>query len=202
MTPEESQLVSAFGEEGVFNMFTLIFTFTGYGAFILGFILALQFLIIGSWGRPQTFLLVCLITAFICFSWDVFDNGAVFLEVDRYALVRTSEEGITAQIWYTANKKLILWQDTSTWPGAINLLLSDSIVVWRAWTLYHQSKSWRFVLAILMIANISLNVANPIWIDVKEGIDVSKSAILDWLSAALSLIVNLVATILFSYKAW
>ncbi|KAF9065829.1 hypothetical protein BDP27DRAFT_1424449 [Rhodocollybia butyracea] len=196
MIPDERQLVSAFAEEGFFNVFILILIFTGYGAFILGLIIALQSLTIGSWGRPQTFLLVCLITTFICFSWNIVNVGAGFLGVDRFAFMHISDElGITTQI---ANKKVITWQDDSN----IQLLLSDSVVVWRVWALYHQSKFWRSVLAILMIANISLNVADSVWVDVKEGINLSESAILDWLSTVASLIVNMVGTILFSYKAW
>ncbi|KAF9067505.1 hypothetical protein BDP27DRAFT_909731 [Rhodocollybia butyracea] len=200
MSPEEIQLVSALGAEGVSNIFNLILILTGYGAFILGFIIALQFLTIGSWGCQQTCLLVCLITTFTCFSWTVIYVGAVFLEVDRSAFIQTLDQGVTAQA-LVANKKFMTWQATSSWPGQINLLLSDSIVVWRASALYHQSKFWRFILAILMIANIGINLADCGWISVNESIEFSKPIILDWLSAVLSLNVNITATILFSYKA-
>ncbi|KAF9022847.1 hypothetical protein BDP27DRAFT_1082204 [Rhodocollybia butyracea] len=184
MTPEERQLVSAFGEEGFVIILNLILILTGYGAFILGFIIALQSLAIGSWGRPQTCLLVCLI-----------------INVDRYAFMQTLEQGVGAQT-HVANERIKAWQATSHWPALINLLLSDGVVVWRASALYHQSKFWRFILAILMIANISLNVADSIWDNVNENIEFSNSAILDWLSVVFSMSVNMVATILFSYKAW
>ncbi|KAF9061308.1 hypothetical protein BDP27DRAFT_1452335 [Rhodocollybia butyracea] len=194
MTPTEKQLVSVFTEQVFYNIFNLILTLTCYGAFMLGFIIALQSLTMGSWGRPQTVLLACLITTFICFSWIVFDVGAVFLEVDYYALDQTL---VTA-----ANKKVMIWEDTSGWPFIINLLLSDSIVVWRAFMLYAQSKFWRFILVILLIANVGLNVGDIIWDTVNEGTEFSKSVILDWLAVVLSLIVNMIATMLFSYKAW
>jgi len=197
MTPQERQLVSVLGETEFANIFDLVLMFICYGAYILGFIIAVRSLTIGTWGRPQTVLLACLITTFICFSWDVFNAGAVVLELDWYTL----EQGITGQT-QAADKKVMEWQVTSGWPSIINLLLSDGIVVWRASTLYARSKFWRFILATLMIANISINVADTIWDIFNEETEFSKSAILDWVAVGLSLIVNMVATVLFSYKAW
>ncbi|KAF9071955.1 hypothetical protein BDP27DRAFT_1496511 [Rhodocollybia butyracea] len=163
MTPEERQLVSAFGEEGFVIILNLILILTGYAI--------------------------------------VFSIGTLFLDVDRYAFMQTLEQGVGAQT-HVANERIKAWQATSHWPALINLLLSDGVVVWRASALYHQSKFWRFILAILMIANISLNVADSIWDNVNENIEFSNSAVLDWLSVVFSMSVNMVATILFSYKAW
>ncbi|KAF9061307.1 hypothetical protein BDP27DRAFT_1429119 [Rhodocollybia butyracea] len=218
MTPTEIQLVSGFGEQGFYKIFDLILSLTCYGAFMLGFIIALQSLTIGSWGRSQTVLLACLTTTFICFSWIVFDAGAVFLEVDHYAFIQTfKEQGITAQA-NTATKNIMIWQETSRWPSIINVSIVMEIFYQchssyaaaferqhrslEAFTLYAQSKLWRFILVILMIANISLNAGDAIWDIIIKSTEFSKSSILDWLGVLLSLIVNMVATVLFSYKAW
>ncbi|KAF9056850.1 hypothetical protein BDP27DRAFT_633783 [Rhodocollybia butyracea] len=200
MTPEEQQLISLYAGEALRVSVPLILTFAGYGGFVLGFIIAVRSLTIReSWGRPQIILLVCLVTILVCFTWEGLYNGAVFLTSDRYTFAQTSEQGLAAQA-QAALKKVKIWEFMSDWPATINNLLSDGIVVWRAWCLSQQDRYWRLTLALLMIANIGVNVADCIWGDL--GMALSSPAILDWILSAISLIVNMVATILFACKAW
>ncbi|KAF9064808.1 hypothetical protein BDP27DRAFT_1450582, partial [Rhodocollybia butyracea] len=200
-------LISAQAKELLLIIVPLIVILTGYGAFVLGFMIAVQSLTMrGTWGRPQTILLVCLVTILVCFTWVVFYNGGILLMLDRYTFMQTLEQGLSAQV-QAADTKTVIWQYMPDWPATINtffheLLLSDGIVVWRAWCLFQQDRYWRLLLLILMIANIGVNVADCIWPDVKLANKLSESTALDWLSAVLSLVVNLVVTSLVACKAW
>ncbi|KAF9064671.1 hypothetical protein BDP27DRAFT_1425599 [Rhodocollybia butyracea] len=197
MGPEEQQLISAEAEALLFAIAPLMVILTGYGTILLGFVIAIRSLTITeSLGRPQTVLLVCLVTIVLCFTWTVFDNGGGLLMTDWLIFMETLQQGIVAHV-QAADKKIMIWQYLSDWPATIlasltyithgsssyvwyptQLLLSDGIVVWRA---------------------VSINVADCIWSDLQFQY---KAAILDWLSTILSLVVNMVATMLFAYKAW
>ncbi|KAF9064675.1 hypothetical protein BDP27DRAFT_1405225 [Rhodocollybia butyracea] len=126
--------------------------------------------------------------------------GGSLLSLDRYRFMQTLEQGLISQA-QAADKKTIIWLYMSNWPATITLLLSDGIVVWRACSLFQQDRFWRLVLVVLMIANIGINVADCIWSDLHPNFQY-KATILDWLSLVLSLVVNMVATILFACKAW
>ncbi|KAF9064677.1 hypothetical protein BDP27DRAFT_1450629, partial [Rhodocollybia butyracea] len=142
MTPEEQHVISAHAEALLVRSVTIIVALTGYGALILGFILAVRFLTQrGSSGRPQTILLVCLVTIFICLTWGVSYPTGLFLTNDRYTFVRMSEQGVVAQA-QVAEEKIKTWRYMSNWAGTINLLLSDGIVVWRACCLFQPEKFW------------------------------------------------------------
>jgi len=115
--------------------------------------------------------------------------------------MRTLEGGIAAQI-EASNQKTLVWEYMPGWPTTINLLLSDCIVVWRAWILFQDDKLWKLLLAVLMFANIAINIADCIWDNIEVTIEVSSSTILDWLSGLISLAVNIIATLLIAWKAW
>ncbi|KAF9064670.1 hypothetical protein BDP27DRAFT_1405224, partial [Rhodocollybia butyracea] len=202
MTPDEQQLIYTQAEEIFSTTVSLMVALSGYGAFVLGFIITVQLLTIrgSSRGRPQTILLACLVASLICFTWTIFSHGGTVLMNDLYAFMQTLEQGIIAQT-QAANKKHMIWWYMFDWPVTTSILLSDGIVVWRAWCLFQQHRFWRLMLATCMIANIGINVADCIWADVRLGA-ADGPTILDWLSAAFSLVVNMVATILVAYTAW
>ncbi|KAF9071834.1 hypothetical protein BDP27DRAFT_1418652 [Rhodocollybia butyracea] len=195
MDPTEQQLIYAEAEMLLFGVVLLMVILIGYGAFLLGFIAAVRMLTIkGAWGRPQTILLSCLVASLVCFTWSVICNGGIYLSDDRYTLQTIG----LAQAQAAGLKKTIIWQYMPDWPVTINLLLSDGIVAWRACSLFQQDRFQRLILAVLMIANIGINVADCIWADLQLH---SRATTLDWLSSVLSLSVNMIATILFACKA-
>ncbi|KAE9397011.1 hypothetical protein BT96DRAFT_90142 [Gymnopus androsaceus JB14] len=201
MSPEEQELIFSFAQVAFFNTVNLIVTITGYGAFALGTGITVHSLASKSFGRSQTLLLICLTTIFVCFTWDVFYSGGFNLMDVKYTFMRTLEGGIAAQ-GEASDEKTSTWQYMPGWAATINLILSDGIVVWRAWILFQNDKICKSVLTVLMFANIGINIADCIWDNVEITIEVSSSTILDWLSALISLVVNIVATLLIAYKAW
>ncbi|KAJ4488998.1 hypothetical protein C8J55DRAFT_506762 [Lentinula edodes] len=201
MTPDEQEAVFSVAQIVFFNTVNLIVTVTGYGAFVLGTIIAVVSLRRRTWGRSQTILLVCLLVIFTCFTWDVFYSGGFNVTDIRYTFVKTSPEGLVAQI-EAADRKTLVWQYMPSWAATVNLLLSDCIVVWRAWILFQDEKFWKISLAVLMIANIGVNVADCIWGNIELSVEIASSTTLDWLSSIISLTVNIFATFLIAFKAW
>ncbi|KAE9400180.1 hypothetical protein BT96DRAFT_654573 [Gymnopus androsaceus JB14] len=58
------------------------------------------------------------------------------------------------------------------------------------------------MLLIILLADIGVNIADPV-ADTKSQLNFNKNALnLDWLSTALNLTVNVVATLLIAYRAW
>ncbi|KAF9062773.1 hypothetical protein BDP27DRAFT_1406085 [Rhodocollybia butyracea] len=92
-------------------------------------------------------------------------------------------------------------------PGTVILLLSDAIVVWRAWVLSSHNKSWKVILVFLMAVNIVINVMDCI-VQTRLRLNPLNNiyglprprmwffGLLDWLSVVTSLALNAVATLL------
>ncbi|KAJ3973014.1 hypothetical protein EV361DRAFT_948287 [Lentinula raphanica] len=90
----------------------------------------------------------------------------------------------------------------SSWATAINMLIGDGIVVWRARILFQYDNIHRLALSCLMVANIAVNIADCIWADVHlQNATIARPNALDWVSSMLSLLVNLCATFLIALKA-
>ncbi|KAJ3770908.1 hypothetical protein FB446DRAFT_129463 [Lentinula raphanica] len=204
MSPDEQELLASFAQVAFFNTVNSIVTITGYGAFVLGSVVAILSLLRRYSLRHSPTsrgLLICLIVIFICFTWDVFYSGGFNLDDIDYTFVRILPGGLVAQA-ESADNHTTTWQYMPSWAATINLLLSDCIVAWRAWILFQQEKFWRLALVALMVANIGVNIADCIWGDIELQVEVVGSTTLDWLSSTLSLAVNLCATFLIALKAW
>ncbi|KAJ3816870.1 hypothetical protein F5880DRAFT_1735014 [Lentinula raphanica] len=82
------------------------------------------------------------------------------------------------------------------------ILLSDGIVVWRAWILLQHDNIRRLALGCLMVANTAVNIADCIWENVNLEVEIAtNTSTLDWVSNMLSLLVNFCATSLIALKA-
>ncbi|KAF9062265.1 hypothetical protein BDP27DRAFT_1336882 [Rhodocollybia butyracea] len=177
MTLDEQQeisvLVSEYAQYAFFDAITLILCFVSYGATF-----------------PGAFLLLLIIAVY-----SLVANG--YWGRPQTAML----QGLLAQA-LVAWEKVTRWRYMATWGSTINLLLCDTIVAWRAYVLFQHAKFWRFTLAILVVSNISVNVADAIWDTINLGPKIAAPSILDWVSILLSLVVNGVATMLFAWKAW
>jgi len=93
----------------------------------------------------------------------------------------------------------------TTWANTIILLIADMIVFWRAWVLLQNSTFSKIALTVLLGADICINIADCIWDQVNaQALNMTASGIsvLDWVSIAISLGFNAVATLCISWKAW
>ncbi|KAJ3821723.1 hypothetical protein F5878DRAFT_709425 [Lentinula raphanica] len=205
MSPDEQELLSSSAEVLFFNIVNSIVTITGYGAFVLGTTIAISSLLRRYPLRHSLSgrgLLVCLIVIFIFFTWHICYFGGLALTDFHYAFARILPGGLVAQI-QSANNHTTAWRYVAeAWIPTIIALLDDCIIVWRAWILFQQDKFVRLSLMALMMANIGVNVADCIWSDIELQLEMTRFTTLDWLSFALTLAVNLYATILIALKAW
>ncbi|KIK57912.1 hypothetical protein GYMLUDRAFT_737071 [Collybiopsis luxurians FD-317 M1] len=158
-----------------------------------------------SWARTHTTVVVCLIIISITFTWNIIALGGANLILDGFTFDQVEPEvqgGFDAQAQRAGTKALPLTY-TLSWVGTINALLSDFIVVWRAWILFQHNVLLRYILAFLMTANVGINIVDCILIDVQINTEnVGGSIVLDWVSDLLSLVVNMCATSLIAWKAW
>ncbi|KAJ3762953.1 hypothetical protein EV360DRAFT_78817 [Lentinula raphanica] len=222
MSPsDEQELLVAFGQSVLSNTLNMIILTTGYGAFVLGMVIAILLLSRRySLRRSPTSrgLLACLIVIFGCYTWGIFDIGGFGLTQIQYMFVpRTLLEGLESesvaqtQAQSSFNGYIAIQQYMSSWPASINVLLSDCIVVWRAWILFQEEKFRRLVLVVLMVANLGVNISDCIWSTISakqqlQGEDAAAGSLrvgntLNWLSITLSLVVNVYATVIIALKA-
>ncbi|KAJ3728867.1 hypothetical protein C8R42DRAFT_655181 [Lentinula raphanica] len=209
---QELGLLVAFGQSVLSNTLNVIILTAGYGAFVLGTVIAI--LLLGrrySLRRSPTSrgLLACLIVIFGCYTWGVFNIGGFGLAQIRFMFVpRTLLEGLAQSSF---NGYITIQQYMSSWPASINVPLSDCIVVWRAWILFQEEKFRRLVLVGLMVANLGVNISDCIWSTISakqqlQGEDAAAGSLrvgntLNWLSITLSLVVNVYATVIIALKA-
>ncbi|KIK51548.1 hypothetical protein GYMLUDRAFT_265786 [Collybiopsis luxurians FD-317 M1] len=201
MTSEEQQTIASFAYGAYQDVIYLIVVFTGYGVFALGMVMALHALAAKSWTTSQIALTACLITISISFTLEALYYGILDLISIQYTLTKvigSGQEGFEAGVEAAVNKILPL-QYVPAWPATINVLLSDLIVVWRAWILC-RNRSRKAILVALMIINICINIADCIWDDVEPQVGEFNFSILDSLSGVLTILVNILTTFLIGWE--
>ncbi|KAJ3771771.1 hypothetical protein FB446DRAFT_704387 [Lentinula raphanica] len=125
----------------------------------------------------------------------------IFLTQVKYTFVKALPGGLVAQ-FQLSGKQTIAWRSMPLWATTINMILSDGIVVWRAWILLKYNHIRRLALGCLMVANIAVNIADCIWADVHLETEISTHPkTLDWVANMLSFLVNVCATFLISLQA-
>ncbi|KIK57932.1 hypothetical protein GYMLUDRAFT_246588 [Collybiopsis luxurians FD-317 M1] len=205
MTSEEQNQIALFGTSFLLQAVALVVTITSYGIFILGTIIATQSLATKSWTKARAMLCACLILTFIAFTWNVIIVGAEHLIFAKFALVciKPGEQGsFQGQIDLVREKSLPL-DYMPGWATMISTLLSDFIVVWRAWYLLDHHKYLKCVLASLMTANIVINIVDGILDDTEVKIrQIEGTIVADWVWCLFSFSVNLFATGVIAWKAW
>ncbi|KIK52228.1 hypothetical protein GYMLUDRAFT_970649 [Collybiopsis luxurians FD-317 M1] len=142
---------------------------------------------------------------FIALTWVTFVEGAVSIMQDRVDFIQiksNAQGGLEAQS-QILDKEILPLAYMDSWGLTVSMLCSDFIVVWRAWVLFQQERLWKIALVLSMIVNIGIQLADCILDDININVFTSNSSmILDWLSLVVSLVVNMLATGLISWKAW
>ncbi|KIK51366.1 hypothetical protein GYMLUDRAFT_50601 [Collybiopsis luxurians FD-317 M1] len=142
---------------------------------------------------------------FIALTWTTFVEGAVSIMQDRVDFIQiksNAQGGLEAQS-QISDKEILPLAYMDSWGLTVSMLCCDFIVVWRAWVLFQQERLWKIALVLSMIVNIGIQLADCILDDININVFTSNSStILDWLSLVVSLVVNMLATGLISWKAW
>ncbi|KIK57388.1 hypothetical protein GYMLUDRAFT_46259 [Collybiopsis luxurians FD-317 M1] len=207
MTPAEQQAIALYANVVYNNIISWILVgVTGFGISALGILIAIHILVTKSLTRSRIALLSCLIITFIALTLSTFCDGAVPLIQDRvdFVQIKPKEQGGLETEAQIANKKLLLIAYIQSWTLAISMVLNDFIVVWRAWILFQQNRLFRVALTLFMTVNIGTQITDCIFdeVDIKVPLVMNSSISLDWISAVVSLAVNMFATGLIAWKAW
>ncbi|KIK61698.1 hypothetical protein GYMLUDRAFT_42720 [Collybiopsis luxurians FD-317 M1] len=143
----------------------------------------------GVSGRPQKILWKLMVLLLICNIWNL-GQKITYVILDVWMLS-------DAAVLYSGEK--VLARQASI-PFAINVLVGDGIVVWRAWGIWTESRMAKLILVILMIGNIGTNIADVI-IDITHDA-FNRAIVMDYVWSTFSLAVNFFATLLIALKAW
>ncbi|KAE9398944.1 hypothetical protein BT96DRAFT_1019807 [Gymnopus androsaceus JB14] len=132
-------------------------------------------------------------------TWNfILVTGGPVIQVNS-ALIDTSIQGLQEQI--AASFEITLpWNAQMTWPGTVNLMLSDGIVTWRACAVWPHAKILRLVLIGLLIGNIAVNLAGCSMGDIQLNFVTANS--LDFAAIFISLGANLIATMMIGLKLY
>jgi len=97
------------------------------------------------------------------------------------------------------------WSAFSRWPGNINLLVGDIVVVWRAWALWEGHTAIQWMLVTFGICNGVANIVDILFNAIAK-VPAQSGSVVRQLSQNLFLVIslalNILATILIAYKTW
>ncbi|KAF9023862.1 hypothetical protein BDP27DRAFT_1371669 [Rhodocollybia butyracea] len=98
-----------------------------------------------------------------------------------------------------AQSHIIVYDAIADWLTNIIAIITDAVIVWRAWAMWMDNTKVRWTLLLLMLADIGLGLADSI---MGSQTHQSQAIALDWISFILSFFVNIIATCLISLRAW
>ncbi|KAF9071308.1 hypothetical protein BDP27DRAFT_1322310 [Rhodocollybia butyracea] len=190
MTPAEQEQLFDAGFNSYVNVISVAVFAVAGGIATLGILIATWLLQAKTWGEPKAMQLLCCTAIWLCLIGQSFLIYIAVLDGIRFSFVE--EISILPLSLVNMDKIEIIL-------GAIMILGGDLVICWRAWVLFPHDKIWRFVLAIIMICNIGLNIADSTF-DIKM-LNESPPA-LDTVTLSISVATNMTATSLISWKAW
>ncbi|KIK58758.1 hypothetical protein GYMLUDRAFT_262333 [Collybiopsis luxurians FD-317 M1] len=108
---------------------------------------------------------------------------------------KDSDQAVTTQ--------LLIINNLINFTQNIALAIGDMAVIWRAWVLLPNSRLWKILLTILMIANMGLLITGCVEddIDTQEVLQ-GGSASFDWISLIVSCVINMLVTLFILWKWW
>ncbi|KAE9392327.1 hypothetical protein BT96DRAFT_1057605 [Gymnopus androsaceus JB14] len=145
------------------------------------------------------------------FKTGLFDIAAGLFLV-KFGLVESLPGGLIVQEM-AASLKSIVAGILQIWLQNSIFLIADTAIVWRAWALWAENRLINWTLLIMLLADIGglfclidrlgISIADAI-VDTESSINLNlgNSLPLDWISAALNLTVNIVATLLIAHRTW
>ncbi|KAF9067410.1 hypothetical protein BDP27DRAFT_1422837 [Rhodocollybia butyracea] len=98
-----------------------------------------------------------------------------------------------------ATTKAYVWQRLQLLSGPIMSRMSDAMVTWRAWVMWPTNKLVRLTLVLLMVSDVVV-VFGDILFDELTFPNLSRSG--DLAAVVVSVIINIITTLLIAFKAW
>ncbi|KAF9071352.1 hypothetical protein BDP27DRAFT_1361914 [Rhodocollybia butyracea] len=179
MTPtEQEQIFDAAFNCYVNVIYVVVFTIAS-GIATLGILIAIRLLQVKTWREPKAMQLLCCIVIWLCLIGQTIIAPFVVLGQVTSTFENRIPTPIVALTLYIIN-------NLETVLGSVTVLAGDLVICWRAWVLLPHDIFWRFVLAIIMICNIGLTIADLVF-DIEVGNGIFRP-VLDSVSVATSLV--------------
>ncbi|KAE9385930.1 hypothetical protein BT96DRAFT_928567 [Gymnopus androsaceus JB14] len=167
-------------------------------AFIIGMHIILQKV---DNGRAHKALIALLLAAFVLVALTTCAAIANNLLIVKLSLMVSLSGGLLAQEMAAGLKGEAI-NVLEEWPESFIFLIADTAIVWRAWALWAENRVIKWMLLVILLADIGVNIADAV-VDTKADLSfIQNTVTLDWLSTVLNLAVNIVATLLIAYRAW
>jgi len=135
----------------------------------------------------------------------LFISGTILFELVllKFGLIKSAPDGLAAQQLAASAKPILgIWNAIIVWSVNLSILIADGIIVWRAYALWLNHRIVKWILIVILLADIALTFADTITDTVEETLESNSILTLDYISVVVSLIVNIVATSLIAYRAW
>ncbi|KAF9062189.1 hypothetical protein BDP27DRAFT_1406319 [Rhodocollybia butyracea] len=206
---EESATLTKIGSMVWYNLIGSIVMSVEFGIYILASTITLHLLCQKGLQKPRVIILFTTQLILILVSiWQFTTvNGNLLAQLCdvlvnpelEMLLNQTLEDRLTLS---SARNKI--WSEVSVWPGNIKFLIADSIVAYRAWTLWRHHAFVQWLLAFFGMSNAVINIVDGFY---SSGIaKAPSSGSLRLLSQSfflmVSLALNILATALIVYKTW
>ncbi|KAF9062197.1 hypothetical protein BDP27DRAFT_1406323 [Rhodocollybia butyracea] len=163
----ESGILAGFGRQLGDNLIGGIVTCVLFAGYLHVSAIALYLICQKGLHKPPILIMFIIQISLILSSiWQAVIVNGEFLDQVFHILVDfkadTNEDlGDRMSAWESHDQ---VWVSMWGWPGSINLLIGDIIVVWRAWTLWEHHTAVQWILIILGICNGVVNLVDSLYI--------------------------------------
>ncbi|KAF9072060.1 hypothetical protein BDP27DRAFT_1401044 [Rhodocollybia butyracea] len=203
MTPEEVMELSHIGVVFFENFVRTIIALLLFGIYFLAFCIGLYIYCHknSTAGGAKKAMICVLLGTFVLMLLLLVSGVAPVPGLVKYALVVTLPGGIMEQIVAAdAQSHSLVYNTITNWLSNMVILITDTVIVWRAWAMWMDNAKVRWTLLLLMLANIGVSLADSA-LDSQTVLN-NLAVTLDWVSIVLSFSVNMIATCLISFRAW
>ncbi|KAF9066395.1 hypothetical protein BDP27DRAFT_1019559 [Rhodocollybia butyracea] len=198
MTPEEVSAIKHLGSLVFLNSAVETLNCVLYGIYCLALAIAIYIYYVGNGGIgcAKKKMLCLLLVSFIGVSIVLFIPAAeALVQIEDPLIVSIPGGGIVPSAIVNSELLLEVCSQMSDWVSIIILLTANTVIVWRAWSVWTDNKTVQRILLFSMLANIDSQLSLNIH-------DTGHALTLDWVAFMMSLSVNIIATSLIAFQAW
>ncbi|KAE9384230.1 hypothetical protein BT96DRAFT_1026948 [Gymnopus androsaceus JB14] len=200
MTPEEAEQIASAGLYQFRNVYVLIFIWSLIGVYLVAFAIGMHIIIHKeNRHRAHAIVIIFLLTAFVfTFMFACQETVASLINLKFGPIMSPGDIEASGP-----QSAFIVASILSSWSGNVTFCIADAFIVWRAWSVWLESRVIKFTLIILLTIDIAINIADGIAdTQADKATGPVSTVALDWAIIVTNLGVNIVATLFIAYRAW
>ncbi|KAF8066475.1 hypothetical protein FPV67DRAFT_1188955 [Lyophyllum atratum] len=210
MNPTDAFLLHMVGYHYLQNTTRLVTTTFLYGAAVLLFAFSTSILLKrGLKSRPTIMMFTATLTSFLLLTANWICIVSIVVSEIRLTLIKLDENTFNGTTMAQVDTDMYPFRVAEVWAQQLLLILSDSVVVWRAWALFQDNIWVQMGLSLLLLGASGANfafialISTDIWVLIVSSIYKASPVTLVFNSfMALSFATNAIATMLIVYKLW